>query len=304
MQNKYKKLILSILLLILLGFIWGSGYSIAHYAMTHGVPPLGYSFWQSLGPAIVLLIFCLVKEGRLNISLRYVRYYLIAGLLGIALPNTNMYFAASHLPAGILAVIVNTVPIMMYPLALLVRQEKFQWLRMAGVLLGVIGIIMVVSSKSSLPTSSMTWWALLTLLSPLFFAICALYIVHDRPKNSSSLSLSAGMLIATAIILMPLVIDTHQFYPLNSFSTPNLVVILEIILSSIGYVIFFQLLKLAGAVYYSLVGGVVALTGLFWGWLLFDEKLYMWTVIAVICIIVALCVVTLLQTTQRSSNEY
>ena len=303
MQSKSKKLILAVILLILLGFIWGSGYSIAHYAMTHGVPPLGYSFWQSLGPAIVLLILCFIKEGGLKISAQHLRYYLIAGLLGIALPNTNMYFAASHLPAGILAVIVNTVPIMMYPLALLVRQEKFHWLRMGGVILGAAGIIIIVGSKSSLPTASMTWWGLLTLLSPLFFAICALYIVHDRPTNSSSLALSAGMLSATAIILMPLVIDTGEFYPLSSFSLPNLVVLLEIVLSSIGYVIFFQLLKLAGAVYYSLVGGVVALTGLFWGWILFDEHLQGWAIVAVLFIIIGLCVVTLLQRTQREYNE-
>ena len=236
---KQKKLVFAVTLLILLGFIWGSGYSLARYAMTHEVPPLGYSFWQSLGPAIVLLILCFVKEGGLKVSFRHLRYYLIAGLLGIALPNTNMYFAAAHLPAGILAVIVNTVPIIMYPLALLIRQEKFNLFRMGGVIIGVVGIIIIVGSKASLPTINMMWWGLLTLLSPLFFAMCALYIVYDRPDDSSSLALSAGMLIATAIILMPLVIGTGEFYPLNSFSLPNLAVMLEIVLSSIGYVILF-----------------------------------------------------------------
>lgn len=289
------KLPLAIFLLVLLGIIWGSGYSIAHYAMTHGVPPLGYSFWQSLGPAIVLLILCLIKEGRLAIAPRYIRYYLIAGLLGIVLPNTNMYFAAAHLPAGILAVIVNTVPIMMYPLALAARQEKFQWGRLLGVLVGVIGIFMIVGGKWSTPNVHTMKWALITLLSPLFFATCALYSVHDRPEKSSSLALATGMLICSAVVLTPLVIDTHEFYPLNSLSLPNLAVMLEIVLSSIGYVILFQLLKIAGAVYYSLVGGVVAITGLFWGWLLFSETLHPWTLIAAFLIISAIIIVSLLQ---------
>jgi drug/metabolite transporter (DMT)-like permease len=299
MTQKKSNTFIALTLLVLLGVIWGSGYSIARFAMTHGVPPLGYSFWQSLGPAIVLLIMCLIKERKLKISAQHIRYYLIAGVLGIALPNTNMYFAASHLPAGILAVIVNTVPIIMYPLALMARQERFHLGRMCGVALGIIGIMMIVGSKLSLPTVTMMWWALVTLLTPCFFAICALYSVHDRPQESSSLSLATGMLIASAIILAPWVIDTHEFYPLNSLSLPNLAVILEIILSSIGYIIFFQLLKIAGAVYYSLVGGIVALTGLFWGWLVFGEQLHAWTLIAVMIIFAAVCIVTLLQRNTR-----
>lgn len=295
-----KHFLLPVFLLLLLGVIWGSGYSIARYAMTHGVPPLGYSFWQSLGPAIVLLVLCLIKEGGLKLQPRYLRYYLIAGLLGIALPNTNMYFAASHLPAGILAVIVNTVPIVMYPLALLARQEKFAWGRLLGVAVGVVGIMMIVGSGWSMPEGEVIKWVLITLLSPLFFAVCSLYNVHDRPADSSSLALATGMLVCSAIVLAPLVIDTHQFYPLNSFSLPNMAVMLEIILSSIGYVIFFQLLKVAGAVYYSLVGGVVAITGLIWGWLLFAEVPHLMVYFAVLLIIVAIVLITYLQPKQKT----
>jgi drug/metabolite transporter (DMT)-like permease len=298
MQNK---LTLSIILLLLLGVIWGSGYSIARFAMTHGVPPLGYSFWQSLGPAIVLLAMCFIKEGGLKLAPHQIRYYLIAGVLGIALPNTNMYFAASHLPAGMLAVIVNTVPIIMYPLALLAGQERWQLGRVGGVLIGVVGIFMIIGAGWALPHGHTVKWSLITLLSPLFFAACALYSVHDRPSGSSSLSLAAGMLIASAVVLAPLVIDTHEFYPLDSFSLPNMAVMLEIVLSSIGYIIFFQLLKMAGAVYYSLVGGVVAVTGLFWGRVVFGETVTAGMAVAVVLIIIAITIVSLLQHKKQSS---
>lgn len=51
-------------LLLLLGFIWGSGYSLARYAMTHEVPPLGYSFWQALGPALLLTLSSLFTKDK------------------------------------------------------------------------------------------------------------------------------------------------------------------------------------------------------------------------------------------------
>src|ERR1700742_3017714 len=94
----------SLLLLLTLGFIWGTGYSIARFATTHGVSPLGYSFWQALGPAILigLLAFRKSQFKRTQIATPHLLYYFICGLTGIVIPNTNMYFAASHLPAGIL----------------------------------------------------------------------------------------------------------------------------------------------------------------------------------------------------------
>src|SRR5438128_3889036 len=119
-------------LLLLLGLIWGTGYSIARFAMTHGVSPLGYSFWQSLGPAVVLWLLMMLMRRKTNPStirptskIHTYCYYVICGLTGIVIPNTNMYFAAEHLPAGLLAVVVNTVPILAYPMALLARVESF-----------------------------------------------------------------------------------------------------------------------------------------------------------------------------------
>ena len=90
-----------LLTLILLGFIWGTGYTIARFAMTHGVPPLGYSFWQSLGPAVMvgLISVLLQRNSFKKLTIPSLQYYLISGLTGIVIPNTTMYFAAPHLPA-------------------------------------------------------------------------------------------------------------------------------------------------------------------------------------------------------------
>ena len=75
-------------------------------------------------------------------------------------------------------------------------------------------------------------------------------------------------------------------------TAPDCVILLEIILSSIGYILFFQLIKIAGPVFYSLVDTIVSLTGLFWGFVLFQEKLNEWTILAVMFIFIALILVT------------
>jgi drug/metabolite transporter (DMT)-like permease len=283
----------SLVLLLLLGIIWGTGYSIARFAMTNGVPPLGYSFWQSLGPALFMGFLSLFRDESSQITTRHLRYYFICGLTGIVIPNTNMYFAAPHLPAGILAVVVNTVPIVAYPMALLAGVENFRWLRLLGVLFALSGLMLIVLPSASLPSSHMWPWILSSLMTPLSFAFCSVYISRYRPENADSLSLATGTLFASTFLLVPFVILSGNFYmPHIPLTLPDLIILLEIILSSVGYILFFQLIKVAGPVYYSMVDTIVSLTGLFWGYMIFHEHLNQWTGIAVVLIIIALTLVT------------
>jgi drug/metabolite transporter (DMT)-like permease len=291
MQNN--KTLISLGLLILLGMVWGTGYSIARFAMTNGVPPLGYSFWQSMGPAIIIGIISLVSTRKITMSVERLRFYLITGLTGIVIPNTTMYFAAPHLPAGILAMIVNTVPVVAYPMALIASLEIFNWQRMLGIFIAFIGLMLIVVPKSSLPSPDMVPWVLTTLITPVSFAFCSIFIARFRPADTDSLTLSAGMLFFSSAILIPLVLGTHSLYTFNlPMQSQDWVIVLEILLSSLGYVLFFQLIKIAGPVYYSLVDTIVVITGLFWGRVIFNEHLNRWTTAAMVFIVIALLLVT------------
>ena len=291
-----KKLIQALTLLILLGFIWGSGYSLARYAMTHEVPPLGYAFWQSAGPALLLMLFCLGPSRRLLWSPRYWWYYGICACIGIVIPNTNMYFIAAKLPAGLLAVLVNTVPLMVYPMALLYKQEQKDGLRLLAILLGMSGIIAIVSPN---PHTLLSNWSLLALISPFSFALCALFIAARQPAAMHPLPAACGMLISATVLICPLVWQQQAFYPLTfPFNRTQQVVLLEIILSTMGYLIFFRLIRLAGPVFYSLTGTVVALTGLFWGFALFHERLDQHEFIGILLIFTAILLLTWRQSKQ------
>ena len=53
----FKRPVPALALLIFLGALWGSGYALARYAISAGVPFLGYAFWQTVGPACLLLSY-------------------------------------------------------------------------------------------------------------------------------------------------------------------------------------------------------------------------------------------------------
>lgn len=280
----------SLILLLILGIIWGSGYIIAKCATELGVSPLGYAFWQTLGPAIVTLIAVFILRLPIKLDWPHVRYYVCCGLLGIAIPNTNMYFAAPHVPAGMMALMVNTVPIFTYALALIVHLEKFSWQRFVGILCGFAGIVCVIEPQFVLPHSSSLPWLLQLLISPVAFALCAVYVNRSPLQDVNPLVASAGMLLSSAILLLPLVLYKHAFYNILHIDPASELVAVEIVLSSLGYILFFKLIQRAGAVFYSLVGCVVVLTGLFWGWVIYHEMLsaLSWLAVALILLAVSL----------------
>src|SRR5690606_6983184 len=122
----------------------------------------------------------------------------------VVIPNTTMYFAAPHLPASILAIVVNTVPIVAYPMALLARLETFNWQRMAGIVLALFALALIILPKSSLPTPNMVPWVLFILIAPFCFATCSIYIARCQP-TIDSLTLAVGMLSTSSFLLLPLV---------------------------------------------------------------------------------------------------
>lgn len=268
--------LLPLLMLLMLGMLWGTGYTIARYVITHGVPAVSYSFWEALGPA-VLLSALLLRPGQpplSRISSTHLRYYLTAGLTGIAIPNTCMYFAAGHLPAGLLAVTVNTVPVFAWPLALMSGLESFSFTRLAGLTLAVTGLFFILIPRAVLPASGNWIWFLPALITPFSFAFCAVHITKRRPLGTGPVTVAAGMLLAAALMLVPLVLMTGGLYlPEWPLKMPDIFIILEMVLSALGYILFFELLRIAGPVYYSLVDTTVALTGLVSGYYFFGEKI-------------------------------
>ena len=230
-----------LLLLILLGIIWGAGYSLVRYATTHGVPPLGYAVWQSLGPAVILTLLESVRQGGWRQYCQHWRFFVVLGGLGIALPNTIIYFSAAHLPSSVVAVLVNTVPIFTFLLALLARTERFSWPRCLAVILCVAGLLGLLGVPSILPKSN---WVFIALIAPLCFAFAAVFTARFRPPGMRSQQLALGMLWVAWLGVFPLALLTHQFYwPQSSWHMRDVVIMIEMLLSSLGYVVFFSFVK-------------------------------------------------------------
>ena len=138
-------------ILLVAGLSWGATFSLAKIATKNGAEPLGVTLWQGLLGAAILAIVETSRRRRLPLDRHHLGFYLLCGLLGTVIPSTLYYYAAPHLPAGVLGITAAFVPLLTFVGAALLRLEPVQPLRLIGVLLGIIAVLMIALPETSLP---------------------------------------------------------------------------------------------------------------------------------------------------------
>jgi drug/metabolite transporter (DMT)-like permease len=265
------------LLLLAVGAMIGITAVNAKAAVLAGWPPLALLAWANLGAAALQFAGSAAAGRRVNTTAPYLSYYLISGLL-LALPNALAFGAAQHVGAGIVALCFAFPLILTYGLALCFGLERLQGQRLAGVLLGLAGALVIALGDAALgaPSSSglPSPWLLAALASPVVLAVGNLYRSLYWPQSADALALSPGMLLVGGIALLAGVLAADvplQPAVWNFAATAFLVG--QTAIFALLYVLYFMLQKLAGPVYLSQIGSVGALVGLALATLVLAEPL-------------------------------
>ena len=262
-----------LLLLIALGSLWGVATSVGRGVGMLGVPPLGYAFWQTLCGGLLLLPVCLLLRKPVALGREHLTYYLVCGVLGSAIPTSNMFFVLNHIPAGIMAMVLATAPLLTYLLALLTRQEDFVARRALGVLLGFMGAVLIVLSRGGLSTTDASTYVVMAFLTPVMYSLTNIYASFARPADSNPYTLAVGMLVAAGLTILPAALYFGQFHPIWArLDLANILILTHIGIAGLAFVMFFTLIRIAGPVYFSQVGYIVAVAGIVTGMLIFDER--------------------------------
>ena len=286
-----RKLVLALAMLIGGGFTWGITFSLAKLVTEAGVHPFGLSWLNAALGAALLLPYCLLRFGGIPLGRAYLRLYVIAGTLGTAFPSCILFLAAARVPAGVLAIITSMVPLFTYGFALMVRIERLEWRRLLGILLGFMAMLLIVAPETSLPERAMAAWVLIALLAPLSYSTENVYIALRRPRASSSFALLCGMLLAGTALLTPLVWATDTWVPLwHPWTVIEWSMLLLILVNVMGYLVFLELIVLAGPLFAAQTGYLVTASGVFWGIIILAEEhsAWIWAALAVIFAGVAL----------------
>ena len=265
--------------------IYSMTFSLNRIAITEGIPVFAFVFWQSLGAALLAFVAAVATRQLPSMRRKDLLFYLLLGTFGTAVPVTLLAFAAPKVPAGAIALGLTLEPILTYVIAVLFRIDRVRLLRIAGILFGLAGVLLVLLPSQSLPEPGMAPWLLMAFGAPLCWAFCSVYIAILRPPESRPIPLTCGKFSAAAILMLPVMAVTDNWWTFDATMTDgDWALIGTIVISAIFLVLTFEIIRVAGPVFLSTYGYFGTLMGLGWAALYFGvvPSSWIWTAIALL----------------------
>ena len=252
------RLVVGPLALIGMGTIWGLGFALAKLAGENGAHPIGLVLWETIGSGALLLAVCALVGRFPRRQWIYLRYYLINGLLGFAIPGPLLFWIAPHLPVGVLTLMIPMAPLLTYVLILVMRSERFDVWRALGVALGFTGVGLIVLPEGSLPEPGLVGWVLLGLAASCFYAIQNLYIALRSPPDADVLTQTTGMLILGGLTAIPLAAAVDGFLlPVFPLTIAVKAAAVMLLINAAMMLIFVWVVRTIGPVFASQTANVI-----------------------------------------------
>ncbi|TBU98884.1 EamA/RhaT family transporter [Stutzerimonas kirkiae] len=260
MANRHTSLWLPLLLLVSTGGLMGLTNNLVKQAVASGWQPLSFLMLSLLGSGLLLALLAVARGEYPGLRKQHFRYYLVAALLSASLPHSLLFSAVTHTGAGFASICLAFPPLFTYLMALSLNMERLRPLRLAGLLLGLLGAVLLTLDKFAGANPSP--WALALLCTPVLLALGNIYRTRHWPAGASPLSLAPGMLLAAALQLLPVVLlGGAPWLPEQGGRAVPAQLAAQTALFALTYALFFLLQRIAGPVYLSQVGAVAAIAG-------------------------------------------
>lgn len=258
--------------LVLLGAVWGASFLFMRLgAVDFG--PITLVFIRVAGASLLLLPL-LAWQRQAAALRRHWRPIALVGLLNSALPFLLFMVAALSLNAGLMAVFNATAPIWTALIAALWLGERLSTARVAGLAIGMCGVVFLVWGKAELkpgdhgisPALGMAACLGATLLYGLAANTSRRFLAGVPPMAvaAGSQTFAALLLLLPALWAWPAVTPSAGAWAGAA--------VLAFLCTGLAYVLFFRLIAHAGAANAVSVTFLIPGFAMAWGWLFLDER--------------------------------
>src|SRR5690606_5325100 len=111
--------------LVLLGAGWGLTQPLSKIVVATGHLPFGIILWQFVIGALFLTAIQAIRGRPFRTDPPALFVYAVIAVIGTVIPNGASYLAYRHLPAGIMSILISTVPMIAFAIALTLRADRF-----------------------------------------------------------------------------------------------------------------------------------------------------------------------------------
>jgi drug/metabolite transporter (DMT)-like permease len=285
--------LLFVLVLIACGLAWGSTQTLGKLAVSTGHRHFGLLFWQFVIGALLLGTLLTLRRAWPALTRARLGFGLVIALIGTIIPGTTFFLAVAHLPAGIMSILISTVPMLSFPIALALGMDRFSALRLTGLLCGLAGVALIAGpGATALPAGTDPIWLAVAMVGPLFYAIEGNYVARFGTAGMDGLQAMTLASAVGAVLILPLALGSGQFIdPFQPWGTAEWALVGSSAVHAVAYATYVWLAAHAGAVFASQTSYIVTGTGVFWAMAVLGERLSPYAWIALVLILGGLALV-------------
>jgi drug/metabolite transporter (DMT)-like permease len=264
-----------------------------------GMSPLSYTGLSAAGAALVLHIVARFGAAPPPASRAEMSYALIAGQLTFAIPFGTLAAVVPHAGSGVPAILQSLAPLLTLAIVYVLGAERPSLLRSVGLAMGFAGVLLILFARGAGADASgaRLFWYLAALVTPLALAFGNVYRSLAWPEGSKPVPLARLTLLAASFGLLMLA-GLFQLLGLGGPALAGLekgwpLILVQSLVTGIGYAFFFRLQQVGGPVYLSQISYVNTGVGVIFAVAAFHERLPFAAWIAIPLIFAGIALVTL-----------
>lgn len=239
-------LIKELALLGLLALLWGSSYLLIKVAVAE-IPPLTLIAARVVIAAAVLLIVLAWQHQTIPLLPALWGMLLVQAFLNSIGAWTLLAWGQQHIDSSLAAVLNSTSPLFVFFITLLVtRHEDVHPIRLAGALLGLVGVTLIVGLDALAGLGQQVAGQLAALVSAILYACAAIY--GRRFTTISATATAAGTMIMASVVLVPISLAVDQPWTIRPSSQALVAAAcLGVFSTGVALMIYFRLIRTLGS---------------------------------------------------------
>jgi len=274
------------LLLILLALIWASAFFNIKIA-TYSFGPITIAFLRVFFGAIPVLLLCYYKRIKVEAFSKDWHWFAMIGFINLVAPFYLIAYGVQSVQSNLAAILMSTTPLSSTVLGhFYTRNEKFNFIKTFGILIGFSGILYLFSDNILIDENNFLSALLILLGSTCYVVGGVLTLKISKKKNEN---VTGSILIWATLILIPIVSFTEQ--PWNSIPRADStisVIYLGLVSTGIAWLLRFRILVNNGLIFQSQVSYLIPIFGTILSYIFLKEIITTKVLISLIAVSVGI----------------
>lgn len=262
----------NLLNLLFLATLWGPSFLFIKIAVVE-IPPITLAALRIGVAAILINIYLFITGNRLPWNFKFWRDVAFVGLFAHTIPFILINWGQQYIDSALASILNAITPLSTIGLAaIFVKEDKMTFNKLAGSMIGLLGLLILISPNFSLSFEASFLGLLAVSIGASAYGVALVY-ARLNLTSVKSIQAPSGQLLITSLYMIPLALVVDG---VPSISNISMEVIWSILgLASMGtavaFVIYYKLLESAGPTFVSLVTYLMPIYGVVLGFVFLNE---------------------------------